>query len=161
MSASRINWVEIVAFADALSEWTSPSPSPRPSPAGRGSHAVRVLPTGTPQHCERGLTFPLSQRERAGVRENGLSKQTRLPFLHTSAPFSLAPGFSRVLATAARTNRFNGLFVFPRETVETVLASLPVTDTRLKPGANKISTFGACLVYPCHPRHLRAASSPP
>ena len=39
-----------------------------PSPARRGSDAHRLLPTGTPPHCETGLTFPLSQRERAGVR---------------------------------------------------------------------------------------------
>ena len=52
------------------------SPSPQPSPAGRGSHAHRFPPTGTLQRFERWLTFPLSQRERAGVRESGHEVQT-------------------------------------------------------------------------------------
>jgi len=47
------------------------SPSPRPSPAGRGRNAFRFGLAGTPKHFERWLTFPLSKRERAGVRENG------------------------------------------------------------------------------------------
>ena len=77
-----------------------PSPSPRPSPAGRGRDALRFLPTGMPKHCERWLPFSLSQRERAGVRENGSH-------------------------------------------------------------ALEAHTLAHRRLYPCHPRHLRATSSPP
>ena len=55
---------------DALGSYRGSPPSPRPSPSGRGRDAFRRRPTGTPQQFERGLTFSLSQRERAGVREN-------------------------------------------------------------------------------------------
>ena len=48
-----------------------PSPSPRPSPLGRGRIAVRpstnLAPSDVPKHRKR---FPLSSRERAGVRGN-------------------------------------------------------------------------------------------
>ena len=81
--------------------------------------------------------------------------------MSTGIVISLAPGLSRVFPPAARTNRFNGLSIRPAETVETVPASLPVTDTRLKPGANEISRVPASWVYPCHARHPRATSSPP
>ena len=87
--------------ADSLS-WplnhNSFSPSPRPSPSGRGRNAFRFVPTGTPRHFERGLTGSLSQRERAGVRENGYALAERLPDeglpeteLGLKAPLSPAP----------------------------------------------------------------------
>ena len=38
---------------------SGPSPSPRPSPSGRGRNAFRFRPAGTPEHCERWLTFSL------------------------------------------------------------------------------------------------------
>ena len=51
---------------------TASSPSPRPSPAGRGSHGSRSsVQSSGPGQFGTWLTFPLSQRERAGVRENG------------------------------------------------------------------------------------------
>ena len=77
------------------------------------------------------------------------------------AAISLAPGFSWVYRPLAMANRFNGLPGHQAETVETVPASLPTAHTWLKPGANEISAFAASLVYPCHPRHPRATSSPP
>ena len=58
-----------------------PSPSPRPSPSGRGSHSDRVLGAKTTRNFECGLTFSLSQRERAGVRENGCH-DLQLAFQH-------------------------------------------------------------------------------
>jgi len=52
---------------------TAFEPAQAPSPlqgSWVGRDAFRRRPTGTPQQFERGLTFSLSQRERAGVREN-------------------------------------------------------------------------------------------
>ena len=60
----------LTSGADASGIARGSSPSPRPSPSGRGSDALRSLPTGTAQQFEGWLTFSLSQRERAGVREN-------------------------------------------------------------------------------------------
>ena len=59
------------------------SPSPRPSPAGRGRDASRRRPTGTPEQFDGWLTFSLSQRERAGARENA-------SFAHPCRPFTTA-----------------------------------------------------------------------
>src|SRR5437867_3098123 len=59
---------------------TSPSPSPRPSPSGRGSSRAQRsnVPTisNSPADWRR---FPLSLRERAGVRGNSSHDQRRLP----------------------------------------------------------------------------------
>jgi len=65
------------------------SPSPRPSPAGRGSHAARPRPTERALSPKHGRSFPLSQRERAGVREN--SHDFKRPSERQRAVFSLAP----------------------------------------------------------------------
>ena len=77
------------------------------------------------------------------------------------AAISLAPGFSRVYRPRARANRFNGLPGHPAETVETVPASLLLADTWLKPGANEMRLAHPSRLYPCHPRHPWATSSPP
>ena len=74
---------------------------------------------------------------------------------------SLAPGFSRVFPATARVNRFNGLPGRPAETVETVPASLSLTDTWLKPCANEMRLAHPSPLYPCHPHQPRATSSPP
>ncbi len=59
-----------------MSQWANRehsefSPSPRPSPAGRGGSTASFGVTLRVRYFDRGLTCSLSQRERAGVRENG------------------------------------------------------------------------------------------
>ena len=61
------------------------SPSPRPSPAGRGSQLDRVLTKARSTSLTRWLTFPLYQRERAGVRENSPFTQQAFRLLTSAA----------------------------------------------------------------------------
>ena len=56
------------------------SPSPRPSPSGRGRIVSQSLDESKRLVCsEVWMRGSLSQRERAGVRENATSADSRVP----------------------------------------------------------------------------------
>jgi len=118
------------------------SPSPQPSPAGRGRTAASVRSAGGNRKDERGRCCPLSQRERAGVRENGHEVSNGFNQITLSAPListRLQPGVrarAKMETVSTVSVRHARSQTKPAKPLKR-LRSLPRHTTGLKPGANE------------------------